>query len=175
MEIWRGIEGYEGLYQVSSEGRIKNIKRDKILSNLNVNGYKAINLHKNGVMKQYKIHRLVAETFIPNPNSLPQVNHKDENKSNNFVFINEDGSVDSEKSNLEWCDASYNSNYGTRNHRISETKKNILYQYSGNILVAVYPSLSELQTKGFNIGHISECCKGFRKTHKGYRWSYKPL
>lgn len=163
METWKDIKGYEGLYQVSNEGRIKNIKRDKILSNLNANGYMGINLHKNGVMKQYKIHRLVAESFIPNPNSLPQVNHKDECKSNNSV------------ENLEWCDAGYNSNYGTRNHRISETKKNILYQYSGNTLVAVYSSLSELQTKGFNIGHISECCSGKRNKHNGYRWSYQPL
>ena len=163
MEEWKDIKGYEGSYQVSNEGRIRNIKRDKILSNLNVNGYMAINLHKNGVMKQYKIHRLVAEAFIPNPNSLPQVNHKDECKTNNVW------------TNLEWCDNRYNSNYGTRNHRISETKKNIVYQYSGNTLVAVYSSLSELQTKGFNIGHISECCSRKRNKHNGYRWSYQPL
>ena len=119
-EIWKDIKGYKGFYMISSYGRIKSLKRidnnnhfirERILKQGDNNGYKHVSLSKNGKTKIFKVHRLVAEAFIPNPNNLPQVNHKDENHSNNCV------------SNLEYCDALYNDNYGTRNKRISEAHK----------------------------------------------------
>jgi hypothetical protein len=108
-EIWKDIEGYEGKYQVSNLGRVKSLKdrwgsREKILKLLKHNGthkYSVVQLCDCGVTKKYLLHRLVAETFIPNPNGLPIINHKDENPENNTV------------DNLEWCDYSYNINYGT--------------------------------------------------------------
>ena len=116
-EEWRYIKEYEGLYQVSSLGRVKslnyrNSNKEKILKlNLNKSGYLHICLSKNGKVKAFNVHRLVAQAFIPNPNNYPIINHKDEDKSNNCV------------NNLEWCTYGYNSNYGTCKHRISTTKK----------------------------------------------------
>lgn len=116
-EIWKDIEGYEGLYQVSNLGRVKSLNyakqgKEKILKDrISATGYKRVNLSKSGERKTYYVHRLVAETFIPNPNGYSEVNHKDENKSNNNI------------DNLEWCTSKYNSNYGTRNERQSEKMK----------------------------------------------------
>ncbi len=83
----------------------------KLLKQGNVNGYKRINLYKNGKMKHYLVHRLVAIAFLPNPNGYKEVNHIDENKANNMI------------SNLEWCSSKYNVNYGTRNERASKSSK----------------------------------------------------
>ena len=117
-EEWRDIRGYEGKYQVSNLGRIKSLKdshgnyREKILKfKLEVSGYLQVHLYLENKVKAFKIHRLVAEAFIPNPNNLPEVNHKDENKENNRV------------DNLEWCDRKYNINYGTRTQKASEKMK----------------------------------------------------
>ena len=105
-EIWKDIQDYNGDYQVSNLGRIRTFKQGaqgRILSPiLNRGRYLKINLYKDGKMQTHAIHRLVAEAFIPNPNNLPQVNHKDENGQNNCV------------DNLEWCDAQYNNTYGAR-------------------------------------------------------------
>lgn len=133
-EIWKDIPNYEGLYQVSNFGRIKslikwNISKKKFEKNqlirktrINFKGYETIKLSKNGFDKNFQIHRLVAQAFIPNPNNLPQINHKDENKLNNNV------------NNLEWCTNKYNSNYGTRNTKISNTmsKKIIIFDKINN-------------------------------------------
>ena len=122
-EIWRPIEGYEGLYEVSSYGRVKSLKRpyennggiqwtkERILSpGKDKDGYLQVNLHCNGKQHQRKIHRLVAQAFLPNPDNLPQVNHRDEDKLNNRV------------ENLEWCTAKYNSNYGSRKDRVRNSR-----------------------------------------------------
>ena len=116
-EMWKDIPGYEGLYQVSNLGEVRGLKHKgsnkvKTLKQAtNKRGYKRVNLSKNGKKKNYLVHRLVAMTFIPNPDNLPQVNHKDENPSNNNV------------NNLEWCTSKYNINYGTRNERTSGSHK----------------------------------------------------
>lgn len=97
-EIWKDIEGYEGKYQVSNTGEVKSLNyrgsgKTKLLrQTADKDGYKCVIFCKNGKVKGYKVHRLVAIAFIPNPNSLPIINHKDEDKTNNCV------------DNLEWCD-----------------------------------------------------------------------
>ncbi len=110
MEIWKHIAGYEGLYWVSNLGRVKNAEKVLKLTP-NKKGYQRVGLHKNGKIKTVYVHRLVAEAFVPNNNNLPQVNHKDENKSNNNA------------DNLEWCTSLYNNTYGDKNERANETKR----------------------------------------------------
>lgn len=117
-EIWKDIEGYEGFYQISNWGRVKSLKRkgnskERILtaSNNNTKKYWRVQLSKNDKIKHFAVHRLVALAFIPNPQNLSQVNHKDENKDNNNA------------SNLEWVTAKQNTNYGTRNKRASKKMK----------------------------------------------------
>ena len=127
-EIWKDIEGYEGMYMVSSLGRVKTLigryKNVTILKEgIKNNGYCSITLYKNKKPHHYWVHRLVAQAFIPNPNNYPVVNHKDENPSNNLIWINEDGSIDYEKSNLEWCTQEYNINYGNGNIKRSLSHK----------------------------------------------------
>lgn len=127
IEEWRDVVGFEGLYQVSNLGRVKGLDRlvDTNINNVNRRihkgkllkpqfnnkGYKRVNLCKNGNKNMAFVHRLVAEAFIPNPNNYPIINHKDENKQNNMVWVNEDGSIDYDKSNLEWCTQEYNMNW----------------------------------------------------------------
>lgn len=184
-EIWKNIKDYEGLYQVSNWGRVKSLKRlvkshnkwgecyitinEKILKTFDNNlGYLFIRLSKNNKIKNYYIHKLVAEHFIPNPNNLPEVNHKDECKSNNIY------------TNLEWCDRKYNVNYGNRLKKISKKLKNkkewskpvIQYTLDGQF-VKEWESINEADRNGYNHGHIAACCLGKRKTHKGYIWKYK--
>ena len=116
-EIWKDIINYEGKYEVSNLGRVRSLSYNgtgeiKLLKpGTNKRGYKRVGLCKNGKTKHYYVHRLVAITFIPNPDDLSIVNHKDENPANNNV------------NNLEWCTSEYNNNYGTRNERASESHK----------------------------------------------------
>lgn len=122
-EIWKPIKGYEGYYEVSNLGRVRRLDRydygcgyarfykGGILKSLcGSNGYLHVMLCRDGTRLTKSVHRLVATTFIPNPENLPQVNHKDEDKSNNTV------------TNLEWCSSKYNMNYGTKNRRCNDTK-----------------------------------------------------
>ena len=118
MEIWRDIKGYEGIYQISNKGRVKSLNyrrtgKEKILKPGKTKpGYLCISLYKKGEKcKCFSIHRLVAQAFLPNPDNLPIVNHKDENKLNNNV------------ENLEWCNSEYNLNYGNRNERVNIARK----------------------------------------------------
>ena len=112
-EEWRDIKGYEGLYQVSNLGRVRSFynNKGKILKGTpDKDGYLRVALYKNGP-KKYGIHQLVAKMFIPNPNNLPAINHKDENKQNNTT------------ENLEWCTIAYNNSYGDRLKKVSKTNK----------------------------------------------------
>lgn len=113
-ELWRPISGYEGLYYISNLGRVKSEITHKILKPRNsTHDYDRVRLYKNHKPKEFFVHKLVAQAFIPNPNNYPQVNHKDENKVNNCV------------DNLEWCTHKYNMNYGTCQKRKSEKLKGI--------------------------------------------------
>lgn len=189
-EVWKDIEGYEGLYQVSNYGRVRSLNygctgQVRLLKpSKDKYGYLNITLCKNRKPKVCKVHRLVAIAFISNPLNLPEVNHKDENKENNFVWVNDDGSIDFKKSNLEWVSTKQNINHGTRNKRVAEKLRGIFInradlskrvaQYTlDGTLVAIYPSAHEAARQtGFNRGSISLCCRGECKIYKGFIWRY---
>ena len=183
IEIWKTAvydnEIYEGLYKVSNLGRIlslnyRNTGRAELMNpSTNTDGYLRVNLCKNGERKMCYVHRLIAETFLPNPENLPEVNHKDEDKTNNFVFLNEDGTVNKEKSNLEWKNHRDNCNHGTRNERIAKAQsKRVLQLTLTGELIKVWESTNECGRNGFDSSHVTKCCNGKRKTHKGFRFIY---
>lgn len=163
-EIWRDIEGYEGLYQVSSLGRVKSFnyrhtcKESILKAGVTSNGYLFVCLYKDGKSKTHRIHRLVATAFIPNPDNLPEVNHKDEDKTNNACY------------NLEFCSRQYNMNYGTCKIRGAEKQsKQVLCIETGKI----YPSTRQVEREfGFHSGNISHACRGNQKTAYGFHWRY---
>lgn len=188
-EIWRDIEGFEGRYQCSNLGRVKSLERvlhtrnngvegirhipELILKQYECDGYMRVKLYwDNKQGKFYRIHRLVAKAFIPNPNNYPQVNHKDENKGNNYVHINEDGSVDLDKSNLEWCTNYYNNHYGTRTER---TQKKVYQFNKKGELIREWKSVNEAMRNGYSGGAIIKCCKNLKNhiSHRECLWSYK--
>ena len=183
IEEWRTAvydgEVYEGLYKVSNLGRIlslnyRNTGKPELRNPGELpNGYLQVGLSKNGEYKECYVHRLVAFTFLENPENKPEVNHKDEDKTNNFVFLNEDGSIDKEKSNLEWSTPKENSNHGTRNERVAKAlSKRVLQLSLSGDLIREWPSASECERNGYSQSHVSACCRGERKTHKGFKWMY---
>ena len=163
-EYWKPVVGYEGLYEVSNWGRVKSIRfgKERILKPGTCGrGYLFVNLCKNGKVKLYYVHRLVAESFIPNPNNYPIINHKDENKTNNSV------------GNLEWCSYRYNNTYGTRTEKCSKKMSKPILQYTlDGVLVREWESIAECGRNGFNSECVCMCCKGKIKTHKKYIWKY---
>ena len=186
-EIWKDIDGYEGLYQVSNLGRVKSLDRYVHTSNgkiyhvagkvlkaqVDKKGYSIVRLTKDGKGLTKKVHRLVAIAFILNSNNLPEVNHKDENKENNTV------------DNLEWCDSKYNNNFGTKKQRISKALKGRTNNpkmckpivgkeiKTGNIVY--FPSAAEAErVLGIKHTNITQVCKGskYYKSAGGYYWHY---
>ena len=175
-EIWKDIAGYDGLYQVSNLGRVKSlpryrnaihpyITRERILSPRKTkNGYVKV-LLSGDTHRQYLIHRLVAEAFIPNPNNYGEINHKDEDKSNNAV------------NNLEWCTRSYNIRYGSwRDKLIARFGRPVLQYTLDGSFVNEFRSMGEAMAKtGINSGSICRCCKGIIKRTGNYIWKYKEM
>lgn len=179
-EIWKAVEGFGGIYEVSNLGRVRSLTRIIKHSNgklytyngivlskrLDNKGYSCVLLCHEGKYKCCKVHRLVANAFIPNPNNLPYVNHKDEVKDNNHV------------NNLEWCDAKHNSNYGTVQERRSKTLTNGVKSIP--VIATLpdgteeyYPSMadfSRVHNKPFSEGNISLAVSGKRKTAYGRKW-----
>lgn len=168
-KVWKDIEGYEGLYQVSNTGQVKslNYKGHGVVRLLKQdvihNGYKRVSLFKNGKKKNYLVHRLVAITFLPNPHGYKEINHIDENKANNMI------------SNLEWCSREYNMNYGTVIKRSSEKRKGkdnpnaktiLMYDKEGNF-IRKFDSIADANKyfgKDRNCSQISRCLRGRNKT-----------
>ncbi|MHB9773487.1 NUMOD4 domain-containing protein [Lacticaseibacillus rhamnosus] len=166
-EIWKNIVGYEGLYQVSSLGRVKSLERidsnghpvkERVLTSFpNRSGYCKVNLYRDRNMEVKSVHRLVAETFIPNPDNLPQVNHKDENKANNAV------------SNLEWCSALYNNLYNGRNKRVAKANEHPIYVVTNSGHHYFFGSVKKAsELLGLNHSRVSKCLRGKAKHHHGY-------
>lgn len=165
-EIWKDIEGYEGLYQVSNMGRVKSFninENGKILKQgTTKKGYLYVILYKDKKTKPMRVHRLVAQAFIPNEDNKPQVNHINEIKTDNRV------------ENLEWMTNEENNNFGTRNKRAAKAcaKPVLQYDLEGNF-IKEWSSITEAGRNGYNLGNISSCCRGKIKKHKGYIWKYK--
>lgn len=190
-EIWKDVIGFDGDYQVSTFGRVKSFKsKTPIIRSQCVSkrtGYAYVDLCKNGKVFNKTVHRLVAEAFIPNPEKLPEVNHKDEDKTNNQV------------DNLEWCTSLYNLTYGTHVERGKETRRKngtdmFLYEYSlknrdyitkrtketqgkrvakidkntGDVLKA-YDTIADTEKEN-KCSHISECIRNVRNECGGYIW-----
>ena len=176
-EIWKPVVGYEGLYECSNMGRVKSV--DRYVSHiyegeyqfikgrirktkLNNGGYEMLSLFRDGKEKTCLVHRIIAEAFLSNPYNLPEVNHKDECKTNNFV------------ENLEWCDREYNLYYGTRRQRQAEKEMVPVIQYTKDgMLIKKWDSMqSVMDDLGINRGNISNCCSGRCKSVGGYKWKY---
>lgn len=158
------VPGFEGRYAASSDGRIWSYIKNRYLKPTCARGgYLKVLLHdSNGKRYTKLVHRIIAETFIPNPNNYPQINHKDENKHNNAV------------ENLEWCTAKYNINYGTHNLRLSQSRINHPSRSKKVLCVEtgiIYPSTQEaLRQTG--ITHVRDVCNGVAKSAGGYHWQY---
>lgn len=187
-EIYKDIKNLEGKYQVSNFGNIlslnyRNTGRAELLKpRKDKDGYYKVGLSKKGKKDWFFVHRLVAEYFLPNPDNLPQVNHRiegDEGKKINIVYIEEDGSINKEKTTIEWCDGKYNHNYGTINERISKANTNgkcskpVLQFTLDGEFVREYPSTRECERNGFHHSGVMRCCNGKQKTHKGFKFMYK--
>lgn len=176
-EVWKDVAGYEGLYQVSNLGRIKSLNRMSIhhhpknravfknhwkgviLKPRLTNGYCYVGLWKNNKMTNFRVHRIVAITFIPNPQKLPCVNHIDGNKENNSVL------------NLEWCTYKENIEHA---YSVGLYKNKIPVESVLNgVVVKKYASAKDAEKEdGFQSQNIAKCCRGLRKTHGGYSWRY---
>lgn len=168
-EEFRDIEGYEGLYQISNLGRVISLWNKPYVLGLKLtldsNSYQRVKLCCiNHIKKDYLVHQLVGKAFIPNPDVLPCINHKDENKLNNCVW------------NLEWCTAEYNVNYGTGIKRRTEKRKKVVEQLdivTGEV-INEFKSIKEIEEKfGYHSGYISGVCLGKYKTAYGFIWRHK--
>ena len=177
MEEWKDVIGYEGCYQVSNYGRVKSLNykhtgKDGYLSPARqVGGYLRVTLQMNKIKHTYLVHRLVAAAFIPNPSSLPQVNHKDMNPANNWV------------ENLEWCSQSYNNTYEnriekanlSRNIRCRYNADKPVNKYIGDRFIESYRSISDAsKATGVHRKQIRDCCrdKPHCKSAGGFIWKY---
>lgn len=188
-EQWKEIEGFEGYYQISSFGRVKSVERyiqqkdgmkrpykipEKILKpKMKYNGYLGVGLAMGGKVQNSLIHRLVAAAFIPNPDGLPEVNHKNEDKKDNRV------------ENLEWCSVSYNNCYGTRLERTKRQPHNhpvVMFDIDGKKLLT-FQSVNEAARHLITIGkaavskkvtanNIRQTCQHLHKTAYGYQWEF---
>ena len=193
IEIWRTAvydgELYEGLYKVSNLGKIlslnyRNTGKVELLTPVEITGgYFQVHLSKNGETKNCLVHRLVGETFLENPEGKPFINHKiegDEGKTMNMVIFNEDGTINEEKTTIEWVTAKENNDYGTHNERVSKAmtngklSKRVLQLSLSGELIREWESTREIERQlGYSHFRISDCCLGKRKTYKGYIWKYK--
>ena len=171
-EVWRDIVGYEGYYQVSDQGRVKSLERknsygrtvkERILKPaVKPTGYVEVNLYAGGKQKALTVHRLVCQAFHENPDNKSDVNHINENKTDNRAC------------NLEWCTRKENCNHGSRNERVAKALSKPVGQYtSDGELVKIWPSAIEVQRQaGFNHGYICETANGKNKQAYGFIWEY---
>jgi hypothetical protein len=177
MENWKAIEGYEGLYEISNYGRVKSLSRPVIDKNgvhvrttdeifkkpqVDTRGYYRVQLSKNNKHKTHKVHRLVAQAFIPNPENKRDVNHIDAVKTNNFV------------DNLGWVTNAENIAHAQENKLSYRLRKPVgQYDLNGNLL-KTYESAYATRQDGFSERNVSSCCNGYYgcKTYKKFIWKY---
>ena len=160
LEIWKPIDE-NPKYEVSNMGRVRN--KYKVLKPAMKYGYQCVKLHNtNGLHLNRFVHRLVATAFLDNPYNLPQVNHINEDKTDNRV------------ENLEWCTAKYNNNYGTRINKVVKTLSKPIIQFTvnGDFLQKWDSAKMVEKEKNISSSHITECCNNKRKTAYGYKWGY---
>lgn len=172
---WKSVKGYEELYEVSDKGYIRSLPKickkmegkelkdylysGKILKPyVDRKGYLKVKLYKDGAGKVKFVHRVVLESFVGNPKELPQINHKNEDKTDNSLH------------NLEWCSASYNVNYGTRNKALEKPIRQM--SKDGKVLNEFKSASEAAKHTGLHQSLISQCCIGKRKTTGGYRWQF---
>ena len=174
MEEWKIINGYP-YYEVSNFGNVRSYKNRTIISEkphllsprVDHKGYYFVNLYIDHKMKSIKVHRLVAIAFIPNPNNLPQVNHKDENKLNNSA------------ENLEWCDSKYNVNYGTGRQRSSKSREHccikpiIQYTLNGEFIQEFFSVTEASRVLHISLSSIVDCLKGRTSRSRNFKFKYK--
>ena len=176
MEIWKDVPGYIGLYKVSNYGRLKSVKKQLVLKTCGSgNRYKTVSLCK-GMRKTFRLHRLVAAAFIPNPDNKPCVDHIDGDKSNNRA------------DNLRWVTTKENCNNPITKSRLNKkigeymvgrlgglhqrAKQIAMYSICGD-LIKTFLSVKDAQREtGLNDSNIVKCCKGIKKTCGGYIWAY---
>jgi len=170
-EVWKDVKGYEGLYQVSNLGRVRSLDRvstqgerlkGKVLTGgLNRDGYLAVVLCRSGGQKNYFIHRLVAQAFLENPDNLPEVNHKNEDKTDNTV------------ANLEWCSHRYNMNYGTHNERAAKGHEKPVYVITASGHRYYFSSIKKAAALlRLHRSAVSDCLNGRHKHHHGFSFEW---
>ena len=165
-EVWKDIRGYEGLYQVSNVGRVKRVKTGRILKGIfSGYGYVQVDLSKEGCTSKKLIHRLVAQAFIPNVDNKLEVNHINEDKTNNRV------------DNLEWVTRKENNNHGTHNEKVSKSKSTpiIATHIKTGDSKEFYGASECARQLGLNPARISEVINGKRNQTKGYTFKYKEV
>ena len=183
-EVWKDVIGFEGLYKASDKGNVRSVERRDSLGRkcggrmlnprYDKDGYLRVTLCKNGKQKTRFIHRLVAGAFVPNPDGYSEINHRDENKVNNYA------------NNLEWCTREHNVNHGTMIERSAQTRsKKVKATNIETNEVITFNSTVEAGRKGYDQGGVTKACRGIYKngrngnliggdgrTYRGYRWEY---
>ena len=166
-EVWKPVVGYEGLYEVSDQGRVRSLnyrntgKTELLKLNISNSGYKCVILSKYGKVSNHFVHRLVAEAFIPNEKKYPVINHKDCNRQNNVA------------ENLEYCDWTYNNTYKDAiEKRVIKQRKAVKQLSLSGEIITIWPSIREAYRNGYQQKEIIYCCNGKHKQHKGFKWEW---